>query len=809
VAGLRSLADTSPLVSAIEALPGVHEVLVNAIAQRAVVVIDPGLIGVEEVVHEFEKRSIEVGRTLARWHLHVAGITCPTCVRYVEQAVQRVRGVHAATVNLATETLTIEYTPKRTDLDAVRAAVASQGYEIAPSRAPGPLASAGEPTAVQAADDRSRLQQFWVAAGIAVAALVLSHPETFGLSQLLPPGSFARRTVWGFLGLLTLPVLFYSAQSLYRGLWLSVKHRRVDWNVLIATAVTAAWLYSTLGVVVSSLPAAWRDATLFDVSVSIVALTLLGQIVEARLRRRSSEPIRQPEGPWGVNARVLRSGRELRIPVEEIQVGDLVLVRPGERIPTDGQIVEGTPAVDESAVLGPSAVGGKRPGDRVVEGGVSRGGEFVYRATRIGKDTTLSQVLRMVEDAAGSKSRTQRLLDVVSSYMTPAVAILAILAFMAWYTFGPDPTARYAVAVFIAVLVVASPRALGLAAPTPFLVAVAEGARGGILIRSGEVLEAANRVDTVAFATSGTLTEGKPAVTDVVAVAGDEAEVLRLAASLENLSAHPIGAAIVAHAEARGLVLADPAAFEAVPGLGVRGSVENCRVTVGNRRFMETHGCPPGDAAEVADRFAVDGKSPLFVAVDGKVVGVIAVADRVRADAASAVAALKKMGLDVVMLTGNDERTARTLARGAGIDRVVAEVGPSEKAERLASLRAGGGKVALVGEGLGDAPLLAKADVGIAVGALTDVAIEAADITVLNGELGAVARALELSRATVRALRQNAVGTLLFHLLALPIAAGALYPVLGVLLPPLVAAGLAAFAPALVVANANRLIAAA
>jgi len=541
------------------------------------------------------------------------------------------------------------------------------------------------------------------------------------------------------------------------------------------------------------------------VTAVVTALVVLGQALEIRAKGRSSEAIRKLVGLQPRTARVVRGGREVDLPVEEVVEGDVVLVRPGEKIPVDGVILTGSSAVDESMVTGESLPVEKRPDEAVIGATINKTGSFQFRATKVGKDTVLSQIIRMVEQAQGSKAPIQRLVDVVSSYFTPAVVILAVIGFMAWYTLGPDPVLVYALVVFVTVLIIACPCALGLATPTSLMVGVGKGAEHGILIRSGQALETAHKLHTIVLDKTGTITKGEPSVTDVVAPDGGESEVLRLAASVERGSEHPLGEAILGGARARGLMLAEPVNFAALPGRGVEAEVDGRRVTLGNRRLMEERGYGLGPLAAAAVRFADDGKTPMFVAVDGRPVGIVAVADTVKDDSAQAIAALHRMGLEVVMLTGDNERTAQAIARQVGVDRVLAEVLPETKAERVRALQAERRRVAMVGDGINDAPALAQADIGIAMGTGTDVAIEAADITLVRGSLTGVVTAIQLSRATMRNIKQNLFGAFIYNALGLPVAAGALYPAFGLLLSPLIAAAAMAFSSVTVVTNANRL----
>lgn len=809
VGGLSCAGAAAPLAVRIKRVPGVRDAFVNPITERAVIIFDPGVVGAEEVVHEVAAAGAEdLGRTMARWHLQIGGVTCGSCVERIERAVMAVPGVHGATVNVAADSLTVEYTPRRTDLEQVRSVVQAEGFELAgtSSGAAGRAGEGSQPTSTTDTAYRSLMRKFWFAAVISLPVIVFSYPGPFGLTGALPMGSDRLRLVWGVLGVLTLPVMFYAGRDFFAGAWSAFRHRTADMNTLIATGISAAWIYSTVAIMVPGLfPSAELAEVFYDVTAVVVALVVLGQALEVRAKGRSSEAIKKLIGLQPRTALVIRGDQELQVPVQEVVEGDLVVVRPGERVPVDGEIVAGSSALDESMVTGESLPVEKAVGDTVIGATINKTGSFRFVATKVGKDTVLSQIIRMVEQAQGSKAPIQRVVDRVSSYFTPAVVILAILGFMAWYTFGPAPALVYALIVFVTVLIIACPCALGLATPTSLMVGVGKGAEHGILIRSGQALETAHKLDTIVLDKTGTITRGQPSVTDVIGQGVDQDEVLRLAASVERGSEHPLGEAILAGARERGLTLGEPTDFEALPGRGVEATVDGGRVTLGNKRLMTERGYGLGDLVRVAERLADEGKTPMYVAREATVLGIVAVADTVRPDSRQAIDALRAMGMEVVMLTGDNQRTARAIARQVRVDRVLAEVLPETKAEQIKALQAEGKRVGMVGDGINDAPALAQADVGIAMGTGTDVAIEAADITLVKGSLGGVVAAVQLSRATMRNIKQNLFGAFIYNTLGLPVAAGLLYPAFGILLSPLIAAAAMAFSSVTVVTNANRL----
>ena len=610
---------------------------------------------------------------------------------------------------------------------------------------------------------------------------------------------------WVQLGLIT-PVYLYSGWPILRTGWLSLAHRTAEMNALITVGTTAAYAYSVFVTVLPGLlPAGVREVYFEAVGV-IVTLILLGRLFEARAKAGTGEAIRKLIGLQPRTARLVRAGMEVDVPVGEVVAGDVISVRPGEKIPVDGEVVDGRSDVDESMVTGEAIPVAKEKGDTVIGATVNQTGAFRFRATRVGKDTMLAQIIRLVQQAQGSKAPIQRLADVVSSYFVPAVIFVAIATFVVWVVIGPPPAFTQAMISAVAVLIVACPCALGLATPLAIMVSTGKGAQQGILIRSAEALETAEKLDTIVLDKTGTITRGAPALTDVVPVGGlSEEEMLRLAGSAEKNSEHPLGAAIVAGARARGLQLAEPNDFVSSTGKGVRATVDGREVLVGNDGLLEDAGVPAEGLAEVAERLATDGKTCMLVAIDGRSAGVIGVADTIKEDSVTAVAALRRLGLQVVMMTGDNRRTAAAIARQAGIERVLAEVLPERKAAEVRRLQAEHRVVAMVGDGINDAPALAQADVGMAIGTGTDLAIEASDITLISGSVAGVVTAINLSRATMRNIRQNLVFAFGYNIIGIPIAAGVLYPFLGLRLSPMIAAAAMALSSLSVVSNSNRL----
>ncbi len=602
------------------------------------------------------------------------------------------------------------------------------------------------------------------------------------------------------------PVMFYTGWPIHRTGWLALSHRTADMNSLITLGTIAAFGYSLVVTLVPGvLPENVREVYYEAVGV-IITLILLGRLLETKAKAGTGEAIRALIGLQPRTARVIRGGVELEVPVEAVVVGDTVLVRPGEKLPVDGEVVEGSSAVDESMVTGEPIPVVKTAGDTVIGATINQTGAFRYTATRVGAETMLAQIIKLVREAQGSKAPIQRLVDQVSSYFVPAVIAIAIWSFVAWVLVGPPPAFIFALVAAVSVLIIACPCALGLATPMSITVATGKGATNGILIRSAEALETAHKLDIVVLDKTGTITKGAPALTDVLPVDGfTPQELLALVAAVEASSEHPLATAIVAGARERGLSVPEATAFDSITGQGVRALVAGREVLVGNARLLSTAGIDPAPLTADLRRLAGDGKTPMLVAVGGRAAGVVGVADTVKEGSAAAVAALQQRGIEVVMMTGDNRDTAAAIARQVGITRVVAEVMPEHKAAEVKRLQAEGKVVGMVGDGINDAPALAQADVGSAIGTGTDVAIESSDITLISGALSGLVTAVDLSRATMRNIRQNLVFAFMYNGAGIPIAAGVLYPILGITLSPVIAAAAMALSSLSVVANANRL----
>ena len=769
----------------------------------------------------------------------VSGMTCAACQARVQRALQKSPGVADASVNLMMNSATVTFDPKLSSPDALVSVIRDTGYgaELAP-----PEQTAFEE---QEARDRATEEEFAelrrkaiVSGIIGVIAMIVSMPlmsanshaaggavsdpfMRWTMTSLTP----ALRTImpWAFnvspaaisytLLAATLGVMLWAGRHFYTRAWASFRHHSADMNTLIAVGTGAAFLYSIVATVAPGffISRGVAPDVYYEAVIIIIALILTGNAFEARAKKRTSAALRALVNLRPKTARVVRGDQEIDVPVEQVASGETVIVRPGEAIPTDGEIVTGESAVDESMLTGESLPVAKHASDRVIGGTMNRTGAFRYRATTLGSDSVLAQIVKLMRDAQGSRAPIQRLADRISGIFVPVVISLAILTFVVWFITADSAPAVRAFAAAVAVLIIACPCAMGLAVPTAVMVSTGKGAELGLLIKGGEALQQAGSITTVVLDKTGTVTEGRPSVTDIVIAehapdgASDMLSLLRLAASLEKSSEHPLADAIVRRAKDRGLTLTDATEFVALSGRGARGVVGNVPLLVGNEALLTDQRIDVAPLRDRAEALAGQGKTPMYVAASGALAGLIAVADPIKASSREAIAGMHRMGLEVVMLTGDNQRTADAIAREAGVDRVIAGVLPAGKVAEIERLRGTGKVVAMVGDGINDAPALAAADIGMAIGTGTDIAVEAADVVLMRGDLRSVMQAIQLSRRTMRTMKQNLFWAFIYNVVGIPIAAGALYPAFGLLLSPILASGAMAFSSVSVVANSLRL----
>jgi Cu+-exporting ATPase len=738
-------------------------------------------------------------------------MTCASCVRRIEKALQKVAGVGEASVNLATGKAHIAFDPAVATVDQLRAAVEKAGYtaEMLPAASTVPQMGnidgrtrAAEPGDAHERQRQQELDDLWrkwvvsLGAGLVMMALMFL-PLNVDVTLLAP-----------ILLIVATFVQVWAGGIFYRAAWAAAQHGSANMNTLVAVGTSCAYAYSAFVTLWPGLAVRWGFPyhLYYESAVIIIALILMGRWLEARATKRTSAAIQALMGLQAKTARVIRNGAEQDILIDAVRVGDLVRVRPGEKVPVDGVIREGYSTLDESMLTGESLPVEKTTGDTVIGATLNKTGSFIMEAIRVGRDTALAQIVRLVEEAQGSKAPMQRLADTISSYFVPVVLILAALTFVGWLLFGPPPSLIMALTTTIAVLIIACPCALGLATPTAIMVGTGKAAEYGILIRGGEALEQTRKIDTIVLDKTGTLTRGKPAVTQVVAADGStELEILRLAAAVEVGSEHPLGEAIVERAHELHLKLPRVEAFEVLPGKGVRAQVDAREVVLGNRALMAQTGVRLNGLEDRATEVAQRGVTPMYVAIDRYSAGLIAIADMLKPESRQAVEQLKALGLEVWMLTGDNPATAEAIARQVGIDHIMAEVLPEQKAAKVQELQARGRVVAMVGDGINDAPALAQADLGIAIGSGTDVAMAASDVTLVGGDLRHIVTAVALSRKTVGVIKQGLFWAFAYNIILIPVAMGALYPVIGILLDPVLAAAAMAMSSVSVVTNAMRL----
>ncbi len=740
---------------------GVEQAKVSFASEKASVEYDPTKVDLAKIKHTISQ--IGYGVATKKSIFPVSGMTCASCVARVEEALSGVPGVVSANVNLASEKATVEYT-EGTELADLRQAVKDAGYELGLE-----AATLEDVTTAAQRELRGVRNRFIFAAILAASIMALMWVPSFGGKPYL-------------LWVLATPVQFWAGWRFYRGAWGALRHKTADMNTLVAVGTSAAYFYSMIAVLFPGLfaTAGVELGLYFDTSAMIITLILLGRFLETRARGQTSEAIKKLIGLNPKTALVVRDGEERGIPIEDVQVGDLILVRPGERVPVDGIIRQGYSSIDESMITGESIPLEKKAGDEVIGASINKTGSFKFEATRVGKDTTLAQIIRLVDEAQGSKAPIQRLADVIASYFVPIVIGIATITFIVWYLTGPAPALTYAILNFVAVLIIACPCAMGLATPTAIIVGTGKGAEHGVLIRSAETLERSHKIGAVLLDKTGTLTQGEPKVTDIITLpSSSQEEVLRLAASVEHGSEHPLGEAIVKAAAEKRLKVSPASDFNAIPGHGVEASVAGKKLLLGNLRLIKNRGLSLNGLEEEAERLWAKGKTAMFLGIDSQVVGIIALADTLKPNAKAAVDALHNMGIEVMMLSGDNRRTAEAIAQEVGIDRALAEVLPEHKAQEVKKLQDEGKVVAMVGDGINDAPALAQADVGIAIGTGTDVAMETGDITLISGDLGGIVTAISLSKRTMRTIKQNLFWAFAYNTALIPVAAGVLYLAFG------------------------------
>ena len=790
IGGMSCINCAHAIEKALSKLNGVKNATVNLAPEKAIIEYDTNIVDQKSI----EDTIIDTGYQVihGKITLPIAGMSCVNCAKSIEKALNNKEGVYSATVNFATEKLTVEFNPEQIGFAGIKKTVQDVGYQVI------------EPQkTIEDPEGKERQRHIRHLKNLLTASILLTIPiivfTWFPVLPVLP------NNLWLFI--LESPVQFIVAWTFYVGAYKGLRNKTANMDTLIAMGTSTAWIYST---VITFAPNIFPGAMVFfDTAAMIITFILIGKLLDAIAKGRTSEAIRKLMGLQAKTARVFRESVEQEIPIEDVQVGDLVVVRPGEKIPVDGVVVEGYSGVDEKVITGESIPVEKRKGDQIVGATMNKTGVLKFEATKVGADTVLAQIIGMVENALSSKAPVQRIADITSGYFVPAIITTATLSALAWYfLFGASFI--FALTVFIAVLIVACPCALGLATPAAIMVGVGKGAENGILIKSGEALESVQKLQTIVFDKTGTLTKGEPEVTDVVSSTVvqkplTETQLLQLAAMVEKNSEHPLGEAIVKKATEQKIEVNDPEFFNSIPGLGVEVDYKGNHVLLGNRKLMQTNNIPVESLEAKMTALEEAGKTAMLIAVNQEAVGLIAVADTLKEHSVEAIETLQKMGLEVIMITGDNQRTANAIARQAGVNRVLSEVLPDQKATEIKRLQSEGKVVAMVGDGVNDAPALAQANIGIAVGSGTDVVVETGDIVLIKNDLRDVVVAIQLSRATMKKIRQNLFWAFFYNIALIPLAAGAFYPLIHVLFDPVFAAAAMASSSVTVVSNASLL----
>ena len=800
VTGMTCAACSARVQKSLSGLKGVESAAVNLAAERATVLYDPSEASADDFIDNI--KDLGYGVSVSKVTVPIKGMTCAACVKKVQDALASLDGVLSASVNLATEKATLEYSPSQVGMREFRNTLRDIGYDIIEIEQGEDIV---EKEKREREEDYSKLKsKVILGACLTAPVFLLVFWDRTGMSSLI---DIPKQVNFFLQFLIQTPVQFWVGWQFYTGAIAAARHKTTNMNTLITIGTSAAYIYSVAATFVPSVFAikGYSAHVYFDTAATIIVLILFGRLLEARAKGKTSEAIKKLVGLQSKTARILNNGEEKDIPIEEVEIGDLILVRPGEKIPVDGVIKDGYSSIDEAMISGESMPVEKKAGDEVIGSTINKTGSFKFEATKVGRDTMLSQIINMVQEAQGSKPPIARLADKIASIFVPTVIGIATVTWIVWFFFGPSPAFTYALLNFIAVMIIACPCALGLATPTSIMVGTGKGAEQGILIRGGEALETSHKINSIVFDKTGTLTKGEPVVTGVIGLNENTEEVLFYAASAEKGSEHPLGEAIVNKAKQENITLKDPVDFDAVPGHGIMAKIDNRAVCLGNSYFMNDQNIDTGNLLQVAEQLSGEGKTPMYVAVDKEVIGLIAVADTLKENSVNAISALKKLGIETIMITGDNKRTAEAIGKQVGIDRILAEVLPEDKAVEVKKLQSEGRIVAMVGDGINDAPALAQADVGIAIGTGTDVAMEASDITLIRGDLNGVVDSIALSKATIRNIKQNLFWAFAYNTILIPVAAGVLFPFIGMLLNPMFAAAAMGMSSVTVVLNALRL----
>lgn len=805
IRGMTCAACVRRVEEGLRQLPGVQSVTVNFATEKAHVGYDPGRVSVVDLQKKvrdlgYDAFADDASAGSGKITIAIGGMTCAACVRRVESALKSIEGVREASVNLATGRATVIHDTSWAGIEALANVVEDSGYKFL-----GELKdlSADPLEAARAAELGEMKIKLIFGAILSVIIFFGSMQHWFSFLAFIP-----RHIMMLAMFVLTAPVMFWVGSRFFVGAYKAARQKTSDMNTLVSVGASSAYAYSAAA---TFFPGWFVEAGLmphvyYDGAAIIITLILLGRFLEARAKGKTSSAIKALIGLKPKTARLIRDGEELEIAVEELRTGDVVQVRPGEKIPVDGVLLSGQSAVDESMLTGESMPANKEPGQKVFAATLNKTGSFTMQATGVGAETMLAHIIKIVEEAQGSKAPIQRLADKIASVFVPVVFVIAIITFVIWYFLPADATFSRALLNFVSVLIIACPCALGLATPTAIMVGTGLGAQSGILIKGGEALERAHKLSVVVFDKTGTLTKGEPTVTDIIPAADfDERQILALAGALEKTSEHPLAQAILQRAKADNVVITAADKFEALSGLGAKAQVAGKDALIGNLMLMRSEGIETTALDNVANKLADEGKTAVFVAEERKIIGIIALADVPKESAAAAVASLQRRGLKIAMITGDNQGTARAIAAQLKIEKILAEVLPANKAEEIRKLQAEGEVVAMVGDGINDAPALAAADVGIAIGAGTDVAIEAGDITLIRDDLAGVPQAINLSQSTMRVIKQNLFWAFIYNVIGIPIAAGVLYPAFGILLNPEYAAAAMALSSVSVVSNSLRL----